>query len=156
MLLSLYPDPEVKGDPLLLVAGAGLVALSPLLAVTGSGFRGVILTPELVIVRLGLAGSAVRLSRQDISFVLEYDVVGNLTIGLVPLDPTVLGMGRRARVWAVLGFGGAKVDLPAGHFATDPALLLLALRYYHAHPGDRPELGTRKAIERIKAGRLLD
>jgi hypothetical protein len=37
----------------------------------------------------------------------------------------------------------------------DPAVLYHALRYYHAHPGARPELATDTGLRRIRTGDLL-
>jgi hypothetical protein len=39
--------------------------------------------------------------------------------------------------------------------AVDPALLYHALRYYHAHPEARAELGTEAGLRRVRSGDLL-
>ncbi len=38
----------------------------------------------------------------------------------------------------------------------DPAVLYHTLRYYHAHPGARPELATDAGLRRIRTGDLLE
>ena len=40
--------------------------------------------------------------------------------------------------------------------AADPAVLYHALRYYHSHPEDRPELAIDAGLQRISSRRILD
>lgn len=159
--LSGSADPAVGGDPILLLIGLGMLAWSPRCLVGVLGFRGVLLTPELVVVRSGMHRTALRLPWREIDGVAPYREPGKAgkehqLIALTILDASHL----RVRWWPrfkyrFVGVRDAQTTVHAGRFAADPALLLLALRHYHAHPGDRPELGTREAVERIRAGRLL-
>ena len=48
---------------------------------------------------------------------------------------------------------GADLSFPIRALEAEPRLLYHALRYYHANPSDRAELGTERAIERISSGR---
>lgn len=107
---------------------------------------------------------------------LDDDPFGGVAIalagGALLLFPAVVGIGRRRGPVSLVArrVGGGRhrgvvfrvrwsyrIALPLmfAAFGVDPALLFLALRYYLEHPDDRPELGTREAVERIRAGRLL-
>jgi hypothetical protein len=48
------------------------------------------------------------------------------------------------------------VAVRARSLEVDPAVLYHALRYYHAHPGARPELATDAGLRRIRTGDLLE
>ncbi|RSN68121.1 hypothetical protein [Actinomadura sp. WAC 06369] len=159
--LSGTADPAVAGDPILLLIGAVLLAWSPRCLVGVLGFRGVLLTPEAVVVRSGMHRTALRLPWREIDGVVPYERSGeggkeHKLIALTVLDASHLRVRWWPRVkYRYFGVRDAETTVHAGRFGADPALLLLALRHYLDHPADRPELGGREAVERIRAGRLL-
>ncbi|WP_026403177.1 hypothetical protein [Actinomadura rifamycini] len=150
--MFLSPDPAVGADPVMLAIGTVLVVAGIVAAAARTGFRGVVLAPGLVVVRTALFGRSERLAWEDVLDVIVYEAQGGPAFALVPVDLDVFGTDRRDRLRAA--FGEGRVEVHAGRFGVDPALLLLALRHYLHHPGDRRELGTREAVERIRAGRF--
>lgn len=47
------------------------------------------------------------------------------------------------------------IKVPGAFLSIDPALAFHTLRYYHAHPRARTELGTAAALDRLRYGNLL-
>ncbi|QFG22666.1 hypothetical protein [Actinomadura sp. WMMB 499] len=152
--------PAALFDSIMLVAGAGLVLYAPVLFAGGLGFRGIVLTPDLVVVRASTHRAALCLPWSELDAVAAWEEPGKGGEGRPLLVLTVLDASHlRVRWWPRVKYRyfGVRDDdtvVHAGRFGADPALLLHALRHYLDHPGDRHELAGAKAIERLRAGDL--
>lgn len=121
---------------------------------------GVLLLPDCVLVRHGPAH--VRLRWDSIAAVEASETtiytrggpVHEPFIRLIPDDPSAIsGDATDQAIRQLLPSVGADLSFPTRALEADPRVLYHALRYYHANPSDRAELGTKRAIERITSGR---
>ena len=119
-----------------------------------------LLLPDSVIVRHGPAFA--RLSWDSIATVQAYETtvytrggpVHEPFIRVTPDDPSAISGDRIDQaIRQLLPSIGADLSFTIRALEAEPRLLYQSLRYYHANPSDRAELGTERAIERISSGR---
>ncbi|HEX2498106.1 MAG TPA: hypothetical protein VHO00_04850 [Actinomycetes bacterium] len=145
------------------LAGAVFFLGGSLFAVIARGAGrgwGVLLLPDSVIVRHGPAHA--RLPWDSIATVEAYETtvytrggpVHEPFIRVIPDDPGAISGDRTDQaIRQLLASIGDDLTFPIRALEAEPRLLYHVLRYYHANPSDRAELGTARAIERITSGR---
>ena len=119
----------------------------------------VLLLPDSVAVRHGPAFA--RLPWDSIATVEAYETtvytrggpVHEPFIRVIPDDPGAISGDRFDQaIRQLLPSIADDLTAPVRALDVEPRLLYHALRYYHANPSDRAELGTKRAIERITTG----
>jgi hypothetical protein len=72
-------------------------------------------------------------------------------VGIDVSDPQAIQTGQLERLLLPLNRRlAADITLPIRTLDIDPALLYVALRYYHQHPEDRDELETQDGLARVR------
>ncbi|MFC9975665.1 hypothetical protein ACFVH6_32730 [Spirillospora sp. NPDC127200] len=151
VLLSLSTDPGSSGDPVLVAIGVLLLLAGTVFFFRMRGFQGVVLTPDALVIHAG-GSEGMIVPWTAVAEVTESDYgQGTPYIGLRLHDRSPLSKNR----WIRLNrFFGLDLTIAVAHLRTDPALLPLAIRHYLEAAGDRPELATRRAVDRLRSGRL--
>lgn len=146
IMLTLSTDPGSSGDPVLLFFGLLMLAVSPVTAILGWMDKGVVLTPQAIIVRQRGRARIIPWGEIAAMFPNEY-AGGSLFIRLILEDD----IGRRARFPLL---GGGRNNISVIQQRNDPALVLHAIRFYLANPDKRHELAEPAAVARLAAGDL--
>jgi hypothetical protein len=139
------------------------LAALPLAALAIEGLRGTALRGELLISAQGIR---YRTLAYDVS--MEWTALQTVStaggdslrivlVGYADMAPSVqghswlLGVSKAVRAQAA----EATIAIRGLPLSVDPALALHTLRYYHAHPDARAELGTDAALRRVRAAAVL-
>ncbi|MGI5170478.1 hypothetical protein ACQEU3_39635 [Spirillospora sp. CA-253888] len=151
LLLSLTDDPGAGGDRTLAAIGVLMLLAGTVSFFRVRGFQGVVLTPDALVVRIGGPGRMI-VPWTAVAEVTESDYGRGVPyIGLELHDQSPLKRNRWIRLNRLFG---PDLTISVTHLRTDPALLPLAIRHYLNAADIRPELATKQAIDRLRAGRL--
>jgi hypothetical protein len=140
-----------------------LLAALPLAALVIEKLRGKALRGELAISAQGIR---YRMLSYDVwmewAALQSVSIVGGdslriVLMGYANMPPSVQGRSRLLGVSKAVFAQAAEatVAIKGVSLSVDPALAFHTLRYYHANPEARTELGTDAAVRRVRAGAVL-
>jgi len=147
-----------------LLSGAVLLLIAlALAALVVEGLRGTAVRGELLISAQGIRYRALAYDASMEWRALErVSVVGGDSLRIVLMGYADIPASVQGRSWlmrpskAVLTQAAeATIAIRGVLLSIDPALAFHTLRYYHAHPEARAELGTEAAVRRVRAGAVL-
>ncbi|TDB88177.1 hypothetical protein E1264_12310 [Actinomadura sp. KC216] len=139
VLLTLTPESESAGDPILLVCGLLMLTAAPVSLLLFWRNRAVVLTPEIILV-----------SRALWTRVVPWESIQRIAAYEVGKGPPLIGLFVQDESKPF----GKEVNLSLLLQKNDPALLLYAILHYAAHPGDRAELAGVAGVQRVVSGDL--
>ena len=123
--------------------------------------RRVLLTPSAVVIAAG--GARTLVPWEAIGEVRAIEVTTHVggtpvrepLLGIDVSEPQAIRTGLLERLLLPLNRHlAADISLPVRTLDIDPPLLFRTLRYYHQHPEDRAELGTRAGLARVHDGQF--
>lgn len=140
-----------------------VLAALPLAALAIDGLRGKALRGELLMSAQGIRYRSLAYDAwMEWPALQRVSIVGGdslriVLMGYANMAPTVLGRSWLMRPSkAVLAQAAeATIAIRGVSLSVDPALAFHTLRYYHANPEARAELGTDAAVRRVRAGAVL-
>jgi hypothetical protein len=140
-----------------------LLAALPLAALAIEGLRGKALRGELLISAEGIRYRMLGYDAwMEWAALQSVSIVGGDSLRIVLMGYANMAPSVQGRSWlmrpskAVLAQAAeATVAIRGVSLSVDPALAFHTLRYYHASPDARAELGTDAAVQRVRAGAVL-
>jgi hypothetical protein len=147
----------------LLYGAVLLLVATSLAALVIEGLRGKAVRGELQISAQGIRYRTLAYDASMDWCVLErVSIVGGDSLRMVLMGYANMAPSVQGRSWlmrpskAVLAQAAeATIAITGVSLSVDPALAFHTLRYYHAHPEARAELGTDAAVRRVRAGAVL-
>jgi len=140
-----------------------VLAALPLAALAIDGLRGKARRGELVISAEGIRYRTLAYDAwMEWAALQSVSIVGGDSLRIVLMGYANMTPSVQGRSWlmrpskAVLAQAAeATVGIRGVSLSVDPALAFHTLRYYHANPEARAELGTDAAVRRVRAGAVL-
>jgi hypothetical protein len=140
-----------------------VLAALPLAALAIDGLRGKARRGELVISAQGIRYRTLAYDAwMEWAALQSVSIVGGDSLRIVLMGYANMAPSVQGRSWlmrpskAVLAQAAeATVGIRGISLSVDPALAFHTLRYYHANPEARAELGTDAAVRRVRAGAVL-
>jgi hypothetical protein len=140
-----------------------LLAALPLAALAIDGLRGKALRGDLLISAQGIRYRHLAYDAwMEWAALEKVSVVGGDSLRIVLMGYANMAPSVQGRSWlmrpskAVLAQAAeATIAIRGVSLSVDPALAFHTLRYYHANPDARAELGTDAAMRRVRAGAVL-
>jgi hypothetical protein len=147
-----------------LLSGAAMLLIAlALAALVVEGLRGTAVRGELLISAQGIRYRALAYDASMEWAALErVSIVGGDSLRIVLIGSANVAASVHGRSWLMrpskavhAQAAEATVAIRGVLLSVDPALAFHTLRYYHANPAARVELGTDAAVRRVRAGAVL-